>query len=183
MINKELSLVLDATFKDAKNRRHEYLTAEHILYALIHDESGIDIITGCGGDVDRIKEAIEEFFTKSMPVLPSGKSSDPVPALAFQRVIQRAISHVHSAEKAEVEAGDLLAAIYGEPDSFAAHFLEQEGISRLDVLNYISHGDAGLSGEEQNELPFEEPAREADKRETEPKRPVSKDPLNFIPLT
>src|SRR5450759_4737024 len=119
MINKELSLVLDAIFKDAKNRRHEYLTAEHILYALMHDELGIDIITGCGGNVARIKETIELFFAKNIPVLPPGNSSDPMPALGFQRVIQRAIIHVQSAEKSEVEAGDLLAALYGEPDSFA----------------------------------------------------------------
>ncbi len=70
MINKELSLMLDVTFQDAKNRRHEYLTTEHILFALLHDERGIDIITGCGGDVLRIKEAIEAFFTKNIPTLP-----------------------------------------------------------------------------------------------------------------
>ena len=176
MINKELSLVLDATFKDAKNRRHEYLTAEHILFALIHDELGIDIITGCGGDVSRIKEAIEAFFAKNMPLLPPDKSSDPLPALAFQRVIQRAISHVQSAEKEEVEAGDLLAALYGEPDSFAVHFLEQEGISRLDVLNYISHGNAGYAGDEP---PFEDSMRESETGQTQPQRPVSKDPLKL----
>ena len=111
MINKELSLALDAIIKDAKNRRHEYLTAEHILYALIHDELGGDIITGCGGNVGSIKERIEAFFTKNITVLPPGKRSNPVPALGFQRVIQRAIIHVQSAEKTEVEAGDLLAAL------------------------------------------------------------------------
>ena len=179
MINKELSLLLDATFKDAKNRRHEYLTAEHILFALIHDELGIDIITGCGGDVGRIKDSLEAFFAKNMPVLPQDKSSDPVPAFVFQRVIQRAIAHVQSAEKAEVEAGDLLAALYGEPDSFAAHFLEQEGVSRLDVLNYISHGGSDYAGDEQSKLPFEEPMREPDPGKTEPNRPVSKDPLKL----
>jgi ATP-dependent Clp protease ATP-binding subunit ClpA len=182
MIKKELSLVLDAIFKDAKNRRHEYLTAEHILYALMHDELGIDIITGCGGNVARIKETIELFFAKNIPVLPPGNSSDPMPALGFQRVIQRAIIHVQSAEKSEVEAGDLLAALYGEPDSFAAHFLEQEGISRLDVLNYISHGSSGYSESEQNGTPFEEPMRESDHGQMEPKQPVSKDPLKLYTI-
>lgn len=182
MINKELSLAIDAVFQDAKNRRHEYLTAEHILFALIHDELGIGIIKGCGGDVGRIKEAIEAFFAKNIPVLPAGKRSNPVPALGFQRVIQQAIIHVQSAEKAEVEAGDLLAALYSEPDSFAAHFLEAEGISRLDVLNYISHGGAGLNDSEQNGLPFEEPAREPDSGQAEPTRPVSKDPLKLYTI-
>ena len=179
MINKELGLALDAIIKDAKKRRHEYLTAEHILFALIHDELGIDIITGCGGDVARIKQNIEAFFDKNIPVLPPGSSSNPVPAAGFQRVIHKAILHVQSADKAEVEAGDLLAALYGESDSFAAHFLENEGITRLDVLNYISHGSAGFGGEEQGGLPFEEPAREMGPDETEPKRPVSKDPLKL----
>ncbi|HNX15688.1 MAG TPA: ATP-dependent Clp protease ATP-binding subunit ClpA [Oscillospiraceae bacterium] len=182
MINKELSLMLDATFQDAKNRRHEYLTTEHILFALVHDELGIDIITGCGGDVVRIKEAIEAFFARNIPTLPPGKSSEPVPALGFHRVIQRAITHIQSAEKAEVEAGDLLAALYGEPDSFAVHFLEQEGISRLDVLNYISHGSAGLSRFQQHESPSEEPTRESAPGQTEPKRPVSQDPLKLYTI-
>lgn len=174
--------MLDATFKDAKNRRHEYLTTEHILFALVHDELGIDIITGCGGDVVRIKEAIEAFFARNIPTLPQGKRLDPLPALGFHRVIQRAITHVQSAEKAEVEAGDLLAALYGEPDSFAVHFLEQEGISRLDVLNYISHGSAGLNGFQQNGSPPEEPTRESDPGQTEPKRPVSQDPLKLYTI-
>lgn len=179
MINKELSLVLDAIVRDATKRRHEYLTAEHILFALMHDEVGMEIITGCGGDVDRIKEALESFFTKNVPVLPPGVNAGPVPAIGFQRVIQRAINHVHSAEKAEVEAGDLLAAIYGEADSFAVRFLEQEGISRLDVLNYISHGIAELSGNESNGSQTKGPARESEPDHAEPKRPVSKDPLKL----
>ena len=179
MINKELSLVLDAIIRDAKNRRHEYLTAEHILFALLHDEAGSDIITGCGGDIVRLKQAVESFFTKNIPLLPTGKSTNPVPAIGFQRVIQRAINHVHSAEKAEVEAGDLLAAIYGETDSHALHFLEMEGISRLDVLNYISHGSTGYDSRAQDESPSGESAGEPEAGQTEPKRPVSKDPLKL----
>ncbi len=179
MINKELNLLLDAIIRDAKNRRHEYLTAEHILYALIHDEVGIDIITGCGGDVLRIRETIESFFAKNIPVLPEGSKADPEPAIGFHRIIQRAINHVHSAEKAEVEAGDLLVALYGEADSYAVHFLEQEGITRFDVLNYISHGTTGHDEDEHQEPPMEEPAGEGQQPQMEPKRPVSKDPLKL----
>ena len=179
MINKELGLALDAIIRDAKKRRHEYITAEHILFALIHDDTGIDIITGCGGDVTRLKEAIEKFFARNIPLLPPGNQSEPAHALGFQRVIQRAVNHAISAEKAEVEAGDLLAAIYGERDSFAVHFLEQEGISRLDVLNYISHGASGYLENENHGSPDEEPMQESDTDQTEPKRPVSKDPLKL----
>ena len=179
MINKELSLVLDAIIRDAKNRRHEYLTAEHILFALLHDETGSDIIAGCGGDVIRLKQALESFFTKNVPLLPPGKNVNPVPAIGFQRVIQRAINHVHSAEKAEVEAGDLLAALYGEPDSHAVHFLEMEGITRLDVLNYISHGSTGIGRIDHEEPSFEDSPRGSESGPSEPKRPVSKDPLKL----
>jgi len=179
MIKKELGLALDAIIREAKKRRHEYLTAEHILFALVHDEEGMDILTGCGGDVGRIKEAIESFFAKNIPILSSGKSIDPVHALGFQRVIQRAVNHVISAEKAEVQAGDLLAALYGERDSFAVHFLEQEGISRLDVLNYISHGGAGFFDDEHNEQHAAESGGETDEEQTQPQRPVSNDPLKL----
>ncbi|MGB5217169.1 MAG: ATP-dependent Clp protease ATP-binding subunit ClpA [Smithella sp.] len=179
MINKELGLALDAIIRDAKKRRHEYITAEHILFALIHDDTGIDIITGCGGDVTRIKKAMETFFAQNIPLLPPDKRSEPVHALGFQRVIQRAVTHVMSAEKEEVEAGDLLAALYGEHDSYAVHFLQQEGISRLDVLNYISHGASGYLEEENHGSPHDEPIKEPDTDQTEPKRPVSKDPLKL----
>jgi len=112
-------------------------------------------------------------------LLPAGKSANPVPALGFQRVIQRAITHVQSAEKAEVEAGDLLAAIYEEPDSFAAHYLELEGITRLDVLNFISHGGLGYDGGDDNPGAFDEPSHKEQESTEEPRRPVSKDPLKL----
>jgi ATP-dependent Clp protease ATP-binding subunit ClpA len=179
MINKELGLALDAIIRDAKKRRHEYITAEHILFALIHDDTGIEIITGCGGDVTRIKNAMETFFAKNIPTLPPEKRAEPVHALGFQRVIQRAVNHVVSAEKEEVEAGDLLAALYGEQDSYAVHFLQQEGISRLDVLNYISHGGSGYLEEEHHGSHQEEPLQDPEADQASPKRPVSKDPLKL----
>ena len=179
MINKELSLVLDAIMRDAARRRHEYLTAEHILFALVHDEAGMDIIAGCGGDVLAIREELEAFFAKNIPVLPPGEDARPEPAIGFQRVIQRSVNHVHSAEKAQVEAGDLLAALYGEADSFAVSFLEKEGISRLDVLHYISHGGAGYDEDEAGSFTQDESRREEAPQAAEPKRPVSKDPLKL----
>ena len=179
MINKELSLVLDAIMRDAARRRHEYLTAEHILFALVHDEAGMDIIAGCGGDVLAIREELESFFAKNIPVLPPGEDARPEPAIGFQRVIQRSVNHVHSAEKAQVEAGDLLVALYGEPDSFAVSFLEKEGISRLDVLHYISHGGADYNEDEAGSFTQDESRREEEPQAAEPKRPVSKDPLKL----
>lgn len=140
MINKELELTIEATVRDAESRRHEYLTAEHILYALIHDEWGIEIITGCGGDVEALKTLIEGFFEKETPKLPENSVNYPEPTIAFKRIFQTALNHVRSAEKEEADAGDVLSAILMEKESQAVRYLESQGITRLDVLNYISHG-------------------------------------------
>jgi len=140
MINKELELSIEATVRDAESRGHEYLTVEHILYAVIHNEWGIEIIGGCGGDVMRLKGLLEDFFNKHVPKLPGHSKTYPQPTVAFRRVIQTAVNHVHSAEKQETDAGDILSAIFLENESHAVHFLEAEGITRLDILNFISHG-------------------------------------------
>lgn len=140
MINKELEITIEATVRDAEARRHEYLTIEHILFAILHDEWGIDIITNCGGNVTRIKTQLENFFDEKIPKVPENLDSYPEPTIAFRRVFQTAVAHVRSAEKPEADAGDVLSAIFQEKDSHAVHFLLSQGINRLDVLNYISHG-------------------------------------------
>lgn len=150
MISKELELTIEATIRDAKTRRHEYLTVEHILFAVLHDDWGIEIIVNCGGDVARMKGLIEDFFKKEVPKLPKGSANYPDPTVAFRRVIQTALSHVRSAEKPEADAGDVLSAIFLEEDSHAVNILESEGITRIDVLNYISHGISRI-GEQSDE--------------------------------
>src|SRR5208283_6153385 len=147
MINKALELILEATVRDAQKKRHEYLTAEHILFAALHDDWGVEIISNCGGDIERLKSQIENFFDINIPRLPDTQDLHSKPTIAFQRVIQRALSHVQSAEKQEVDAGDLISSIFLEEDSFAVHLLESEGITRLDALNYISHGISKLHDE------------------------------------
>ncbi|RMD59638.1 MAG: ATP-dependent Clp protease ATP-binding subunit ClpA [Nitrospirae bacterium] len=142
MINKDLEKSLEKIIKIAKENRHEYLCTEHILLALINDEWGREIIVNCGGRIDRLRRALREFFEEHMSIIPDGVDADPIPGIGFQRVLQRALLHVQSAGKKEVDAGDLLASIYGEKDSHAFYFLKREGITRLDVLNYISHGVA-----------------------------------------
>jgi ATP-dependent Clp protease ATP-binding subunit ClpA len=180
MINKELGLAIDAIIHDAKIRRHEYLTAEHLLFALIHDEQGIDIITGCGGNILRIKASLESFFEKNIPQIPEGPDVNPTAAIGFQRVIQRAIGHVHAAEKEEVDAGDMLAALLLEEDSHAVFFLEQEGISRFTLLNYISHGDADAAGGQDYTAQQNKPGCEGDQPCQDPKRAPAKDPLKLF---
>ena len=139
MISKELSVTLGFAVREAKRRRHEYVGIEHILFAILHDSAGIEIVSGCGGDVEHLKMALENFFNEKMEVIPDGNEYVLQQTIGFQRVIQRAVNHVRSAEKAEVSVSDILASIFMEKDSHAAFFLNQEGITRLDVLNYISH--------------------------------------------
>ncbi|HEX8947953.1 MAG TPA: ATP-dependent Clp protease ATP-binding subunit ClpA, partial [Dissulfurispiraceae bacterium] len=140
MINKELELTLGAIIRDAEKRGHEYLTVEHILFAALHDDWGIEIITHCGGDVSRLKASLLRFFEENIPKLPQKTGFRSKPTIGFQRVIQRALEHVKSAGKEEADAGDILSSLFLEEDSHAAHFLETEGITRLDILNYVSHG-------------------------------------------
>ncbi|MBI4848792.1 MAG: ATP-dependent Clp protease ATP-binding subunit ClpA [Nitrospirae bacterium] len=140
MINKELELSIEATIRDAESRHHEYLTVEHVLFAVLHNDWGIDVITNCGGSVSKLKAMLEDFFNKKVPKLEEKSDAYPEPTIAFRRVIQTAVNHVRSAEKQETDAGDILSAIFLERDSHAVYFLESEGITRLDVLNYVSHG-------------------------------------------
>ena len=147
MISKELSATLGFAVREAKKRRHEYVSIEHVLFAILHDDTGAAIIQGCGGNGDKLKETLETFFNERIESIPEGDEYVLQQTLGFQRVIQRAVNHARSAEKQEVVVGDILVSIFQEKDSHAEYFLTQEGISRLDVLNYISHGFSRPSSE------------------------------------
>jgi ATP-dependent Clp protease ATP-binding subunit ClpA len=152
MINRELELTFAAAIKEAKHRRHEFFTLEHILYAILHDATGRRILYHCGADLDNLKERLEKFFEERSEKLPEGVEQDPIQTLAVQRVLQRALMHVQGAEKKEVDAGDILAAVFFEENSYAVYFLKSQGISRLDVLSYISHGISKVSDSEDPEF-------------------------------
>ncbi len=139
MISKELTATLSFAVREAKRRRHEHVCLEHMLFALLHDEMGIEIIEGCGGNVENLKHALDIFFRDRMTAVPDGRDYIFQQTAGFQRVIQRAVNHARSAEKQEVDVGDILASMFMEKESHAVYFLTLEGISRLDVLNYISH--------------------------------------------
>ncbi|ACL03782.1 ATP-dependent Clp protease, ATP-binding subunit clpA [Desulfatibacillum aliphaticivorans] len=140
MISKDLEIAIGAAVNEAKQRRHEYLCTEHVLYALCHNIEGIDIIEHCGGNVGRILQELERFFTTNLEAVPGEGEYVLQQTLGFSRLLQRAMGHVESAGKTSVEVGDVLAAMFAEKDSHAQYFLVNEGITRLDVLNYISHG-------------------------------------------
>ena len=150
MISKELSVTLGLAVREAKKRRHEYVCVEHILFAILYDSVGIEIIESCGGNVENMNRSLEEFFNVKLERVTEGTEYVLQQTIAFQRVIQRAVNHVRSAEKQEVEVSDILASIFLEKDSHAAFILQGEGITRLDVLNYISHDVPKTIDEEQS---------------------------------
>jgi ATP-dependent Clp protease ATP-binding subunit ClpA len=139
MLSKELELALIKAIKEAKTHRHEYVTVEHMLYGLLHDDLARHIIDKCGGSNQSIKERLERFFETGMPVMKE-IDGEPAQTVAFNRVLQRAVSHVQSCGKKQVDTGDVLVSIFTEPDSHAVYFLGSEGVGRLEVMEYISHG-------------------------------------------
>ncbi len=139
MISKELTAALGFAVNEAKKRRHEYVCIEHILFAILHDNFGMQIIESCGGNIESLEKILENFFTERMDVVLEGDEYILQQTISFQRVIQRAVNHVRSAEKQEVDVSDILVSIFQEEDSHAAYFLKEEGITRLDVLNYLSY--------------------------------------------
>src|SRR5262245_41031459 len=135
-----LEVVLNIAFREAVARRHAYLTLEHLLYALAHDTDGERILKACGADMHGLRRALGQYLDTSVERLRTGVDQEPEQTLAFRLVLQTAILHVQSAQRDEANAGDILAAILQQPKSHAAQLLADEGITRLDVLNYISHG-------------------------------------------
>jgi len=136
-INPEVQSVLNAAYRDAKERNHEYLTAEHILYATLFFETPRAIIEECGADPDTIKEELEQYFTEHIPGV---SGSEPVQSAGFQNVIEHALFHTESSQKGEVDIGDILISIYDLEQSYGAYYLKKSGITRLALLNVISHG-------------------------------------------
>lgn len=139
MISKEVSATIGFAVREAKKRRHEYVCVEHMLFAILHDSSGREIIENCGGNIENLKSFLENFFNEQMETVSEDNDYVLQQTIGFQRVIQRAVHHVRSAEKQEVALSDILASIFEEKDSYAEYFLSSEGITRLDVLRYISH--------------------------------------------
>ena len=142
-IQEELNRILAVAFADARSRKHEYLTPEHILYASLFFEAGAGIISRCGANVELMKKELETYLNERVP---KAARKDPAPSLGFQDLMERAVVHTVAAEKKLLDIGDLYAALLEEKESFAAYLLQREGISRFTLLSVISHG--GEAGEE-----------------------------------
>ncbi len=140
MIAQELEVSLHMAFVEARQKRHEFITVEHLLLALLENPSAQEVLKACAAKIDELKKALAEFIEQHTPIVAGDGEVNTQPTLGFQRVIQRSILHVQSSGKKEVTGANVLVAIYGEKDSHAVYFLHQQGVSRLDVVNFISHG-------------------------------------------
>src|ERR1700741_974424 len=140
MIAQELEVSLHMAFVEARQKRHEFITVEHLLLALLDNPTAAEVLRACGANMDELRKNLTQHITEQTPRIAADREVDTQPTLGFQRVIQRAILHVQSSGKKEVTGANVLVAIYGEKDSHAVYFLHQQGVSRLDVVNFISHG-------------------------------------------
>jgi ATP-dependent Clp protease ATP-binding subunit ClpA len=175
MFSQEVQITFSLAVREAQRRHHEYLTTEHVLYAMLFEEKGQDILRSCGGNLDSLRDILEDYLTRQLDTLPGEEDYVPEQTVGLQRVLQRTVMHMHSAGRKQIAVGDVLAAILEEENSYAARILEEQGISRLDVLNFISHGvakvprrgSAGQSGTE----------REGSEPSASPKGAPGRDPL------
>src|ERR1700758_2196815 len=142
MIAQELEVSLHMAFMEARQARHEFITVEHLLLALLDNPTAAEVLRACAANIEDLRQNLRNFIHDNTPTVPGSEDVDTQPTLGFQRVIQRAIMHVQSTSngKKEVTGANVLVAIFGEKDSHAVYYLHQQGVSRLDVVNYISHG-------------------------------------------
>src|SRR6188474_1648603 len=140
MFSTSLEIVLTVAYREAVSRRHAYLTLEHLLYALAHDPDGERILQGCGVEMIKLRRDLNDYLNEAVEQLRRGQEREPEQTAAFRRVLQTAVLHVQSAQRPEVNGGDILAAMLQQPKSQAARLLEAQGVTRLDILEFISHG-------------------------------------------
>jgi|TARA_B110000259_G_scaffold61199_1_gene72319 ATP-dependent Clp protease ATP-binding subunit ClpA len=176
MIAQELEVSLHMAFMDARQNRHELITIEHLLLAMIDNPTAANVLRACGAKFEVLRSQLNQHIVEHTPIVEGEDEVDTQPTLGFQRVIQRAMLHVQSSGKKEVSGANVLVAIYGEKDSHAVFFLHQQGITRLDVVNFISHGVAKAPGEN---LSSTEGAENTTEEETAPQSALDSYTLNL----
>ncbi len=172
MLSKELEFTLNSAFRDAREKRHEFMTVEHLLLALIDNPAAGKVLRACGVETDKLRRALVRYLEENTPMLSSGDERETQPTLGFQRVLQRAVFHVQSSGKKEVTGANVLVAIFGERESQAVYFLNRQDVTRLDVVNYISHGISKVHDNEEGEA-----FNSADEDEKPAAEPSRKSPL------
>ncbi|HEV7612818.1 MAG TPA: ATP-dependent Clp protease ATP-binding subunit ClpA [Steroidobacteraceae bacterium] len=151
MLSQELEFCLNDAFAGAREARHEFMTVEHLLLAIVDTPKVREVLKSCGADTAKLKTELKQFIDQTTPRLPAGEDRDVQPTLGFQRVLQRAVFHVQSSGKKEVTVANVLVAIFSEKQSHAAYLLSMQDVSRLDVVNFIAHGLSKAGGEERGE--------------------------------
>lgn len=159
MIAQELEVSLHMAFIEARQKRHEFISVEHLLLAMLDNPSAAQVLRACAANIDELRKQLSDFVAEHTPTVAGTDEVDTQPTLGFQRVIQRAILHVQSSGKKEVTGANVLVALFGEKDSHAVYFLQQQGVNRLDVVNYISHG---ISKVQEGVAPRQEPEQEGE---------------------
>jgi ATP-dependent Clp protease ATP-binding subunit ClpA len=165
MLTRELQMSLTRALEEAINRRHEYITLEHLLFALLHEKPAVNVIRNCGGRIDELNQELEKYFKDNLERITIEGDYLPEQTQAFQRVLQRAVMHAQAAGQSQINSGDVLASLLLETNSNARYFLEKQGVKRLDVLNFISHGTSKTEpksnplteGEEEGDDPQQDP--------------------------
>ena len=141
MLSRELEVTLNLAFKNAREKKHEFMTVEHLLLALLDDASASSVLKACGADLSALRADLNEFITSTVPTIPDTKlQQDTQPTHGFQRVLQRAVFQVNSANHSEVLGANVIVAIFSEQESQAVYFLRLQDVARIDVVNYIAHG-------------------------------------------
>lgn len=159
MLSKDLEVTLNVAFKGARSKRHEFMTVEHLLLALIDNESAANVMRACGTDLNVLRRDLIEFVDSTTPLIPESETErETQPTLGFQRVLQRAVFHVQSSGKREVTGANVLVAIFSEQESQAVYYLKQQNVARIDVVNFITHGISKVSGHDDH---HEDPAPES----------------------
>lgn len=178
MLNKELEDTLSVAFKSARSKRHEFMTVEHLLLALLDNSEARAVLDACAVDLDKMRSLLSTFIEDTTPLLPENiPDVETQPTLGFQRVLQRAVFHVQSSGKAEVNGANVLVAIFSEQESQAVYVLNQQGIERIDVVNYISHGISRI--EENDSRPSEEGLLEGENLTDKEKSPLANFSVNL----
>ena len=165
MLSKELEFTLNQAFKNAREKQHEFMTIEHLLLALLDNPAAAQVLRACGADIEGLRRDIDGFLEETTPLIMDDESRETQPTLGFQRVLQRAVFHVQSSEKKEVTGANVLVAIFSEQESQAVYFLDRQNITRLDIVNYISHGISKVPSDESTEHGGEAGAGDADSGE------------------
>lgn len=152
MLSRDLEVTLNLAFKDARAKRHELMSVEHLLLALLDNAVAANVLRACGADIEALRKELEEFLDATTPLIPTAETDkETQPTLGFQRVLQRAVFHVQSSGRKEVTGASVLVAIFSEQESHAVYILKQQDVNRIDVVNYIAHGTPKVANHEESE--------------------------------